>query len=85
MMRRGEDLRVADVIRDRRRTPRDDLTSLLVHAEVDGDRFDDDTLVHETLQLCAEALVPPTVPPAPPELPAPTPEPPAPPISTACA
>jgi len=39
------------VIEDRRATPRDDLTSLLVHAEVDGDRFDDDTLVSETLLI----------------------------------
>src|SRR3954471_10876974 len=33
---------MADVIADRRKEPRDDLTSILVHAEVDGDRFDDD-------------------------------------------
>lgn len=39
------------VIADRRESPRDDLTSVLVHAEVDGDRFDDDTLVHETLLI----------------------------------
>ncbi|HEV3226771.1 MAG TPA: cytochrome P450 [Acidimicrobiales bacterium] len=42
---------MADVIRDRRATPRDDLTSILAHAEVDGDRFDDDTLVSETLLI----------------------------------
>jgi cytochrome P450 family 142 subfamily A polypeptide 1 len=42
---------MADVIADRRQAPRDDLTSILVHAEVDGDRFDDDTLVHETLLI----------------------------------
>src|SRR4051794_17462503 len=42
---------MAGVIADRRSSPRDDLTSLLVHAEVDGDRFDDDTLVHETLLI----------------------------------
>ena len=42
---------MADVIADRRQSPRDDLTSILVHAEVDGDRFDDDTLVHETLLI----------------------------------
>ena len=42
---------MAGVIADRRQTPRDDLTSILVHAEVDGDRFDDDTLVHETLLI----------------------------------
>ena len=42
---------MADVIADRRAQPRDDLTSVLVHAEVDGDRFDDLTLVHETLLI----------------------------------
>ena len=42
---------MGDVIADRRQSPRDDLTSILVHAEVDGDRFDDDTLVHETLLI----------------------------------
>jgi cytochrome P450 family 142 subfamily A polypeptide 1 len=42
---------MAGVIADRRQTPREDLTSILVHAEVDGDRFDDDTLVHETLLI----------------------------------
>ena len=42
---------MAGVIADRRQAPRDDLTSVLVHAEVDGDRFDDDTLVHETLLI----------------------------------
>src|SRR4051812_44249331 len=39
------------VIADRRETPRDDLTSVLVHAEVDGDRFDDGTLISETLLI----------------------------------
>ncbi|MEY2430409.1 MAG: cholest-4-en-3-one 26-monooxygenase [Acidimicrobiaceae bacterium] len=42
---------MAGVIADRRASPRDDLTSILVHAEVDGDRFDDETLVQETLLL----------------------------------
>jgi cytochrome P450 family 142 subfamily A polypeptide 1 len=42
---------MGDVIADRRVSPRDDLTSILVHAEVDGDRFDDLTLVHETLLI----------------------------------
>jgi len=42
---------MSDVIADRRGRPRDDLTSILVHAEVDGDRFDDDTLVSETLLI----------------------------------
>ena len=42
---------MADVIADRRESPADDLTSILVHAEVDGERFDDPTLVHETLLI----------------------------------
>ena len=42
---------MAGVIADRRASPADDLTSILVHAEVDGDRFDDATLVHETLLI----------------------------------
>ena len=42
---------MADVIADRRESPADDLTSILVHAEVDGERFDDATLVHETLLI----------------------------------
>jgi cytochrome P450 family 142 subfamily A polypeptide 1 len=39
------------VIPERRANPTDDLTSILVHAEVDGERFDDATLVHETLLI----------------------------------
>ncbi|HET6954590.1 MAG TPA: cytochrome P450 [Acidimicrobiales bacterium] len=39
------------VIDDRRAEPRDDLMSLLVHAEVDGDRLDHDSLVHESLLI----------------------------------
>jgi len=42
---------MAGVIPNRRANPRDDLTSILVHAEVDGDRFDDATLVSETLLI----------------------------------
>jgi cytochrome P450 family 142 subfamily A polypeptide 1 len=38
-------------IDDRRAAPRDDLFSVLVHAEVDGERLDDDALVFETLLL----------------------------------
>jgi cytochrome P450 family 142 subfamily A polypeptide 1 len=38
-------------IADRRERPTDDLVSVLVHAEVDGDRLDDDELVFETLLL----------------------------------
>lgn len=37
------------VIADRRACPREDLMSVLVHAEVDGDRLDHDSLVHESL------------------------------------
>ena len=32
-------------------SPRDDLMSVLVHAEVDGDRLDHDSLVHESLLI----------------------------------
>jgi cytochrome P450 family 142 subfamily A polypeptide 1 len=42
---------MAGVIPRRRANPTDDLTSILVHAEVDGERFDDATLVHETLLI----------------------------------
>jgi cytochrome P450 family 142 subfamily A polypeptide 1 len=42
---------MADVIADRRAHPADDLTSILVHAEVDGESFDDATLVLETLLI----------------------------------
>jgi cytochrome P450 family 142 subfamily A polypeptide 1 len=42
---------MARVIAKRRASPADDLTSILVHAEVDGERFDDATLVHETLLI----------------------------------
>jgi cytochrome P450 family 142 subfamily A polypeptide 1 len=42
---------MAGVIAKRRSSPADDLTSILVHAEVDGERFDDATLVHETLLI----------------------------------
>jgi len=42
----------AEVIRDRRaRPPADDLMSVLVHAEIDGERLDDDALIHESLLL----------------------------------
>ena len=36
---------------DRRARPRDDLVSLLVHAEVDGQRLDDEALLHENLLI----------------------------------
>ncbi|RAY16285.1 cytochrome P450 [Actinomadura craniellae] len=39
------------VISDRRDRPRDDLISLLVHAEIDGDRLDHDSLVQESLLI----------------------------------
>ncbi|MGI8335576.1 cytochrome P450 [Actinomadura scrupuli] len=38
-------------IEDRRGCPRDDLLSVLVHAEVDGDRLDHDSLVQESLLI----------------------------------
>lgn len=40
-----------EVIADRRANPTDDLMSVLVHAEVEGDRLDDDALVHESLLI----------------------------------
>jgi cytochrome P450 family 142 subfamily A polypeptide 1 len=42
---------IADVIADRRACPRDDLMSVLCHAEVDGDRLDDDEILHESLLI----------------------------------
>ena len=39
------------VITARRRQPTDDLMSVLVHAEVDGDRFDDEEIVIESLLI----------------------------------
>jgi len=41
-----------DVIRDRRtRPPADDLMSVLVHAEIDGERLDDEALIQESLLI----------------------------------
>jgi cytochrome P450 family 142 subfamily A polypeptide 1 len=40
-----------EVIAERRANPTDDLMSVLVHAEVDGDRFSDDALIHESLLI----------------------------------
>ena len=42
---------VLDVMARRQSDPTDDLMSVLVHAEVDGDRLDEDELVHETLLI----------------------------------
>ena len=42
---------ITGVIDDRRGCPRDDLMSILVHAEVDGDALDDDGIIHESLLL----------------------------------
>jgi cholest-4-en-3-one 26-monooxygenase len=39
------------VIADRRENPRDDLISTLVHAEIDGDRLDHNSLVYESLLI----------------------------------
>jgi cytochrome P450 family 142 subfamily A polypeptide 1 len=41
----------SDAIAARRRQATDDLMSVLVHAEVDGDRLTDDELVHESLLI----------------------------------
>jgi cytochrome P450 family 142 subfamily A polypeptide 1 len=40
-----------EVIADRRVNPTDDLMSILVHAEVDGDRLTDDDIVQESLLI----------------------------------
>jgi cytochrome P450 family 142 subfamily A polypeptide 1 len=42
---------IRGVIDDRGRCPRDDLMSVLVHAEIDGDHLDEDALVHESLLI----------------------------------
>ncbi len=42
---------IAGVIEDRRANPRDDLVSVLVHAEIDGDRLSEDALHYETLLI----------------------------------
>ena len=39
------------VVADRRVRPRDDLMSVLVHAEIDGQRLDDEALLHESLLI----------------------------------
>ena len=39
------------VIEERKAEPRDDLMSVLCHAEVDGDQLDHDSLVHESLLI----------------------------------
>ena len=39
------------VVADRRAHPRDDLISVLVHAEIDGERLDDEALLQETLLI----------------------------------
>lgn len=47
----GYTMYATDVIADRKANPREDLMSLLCHAEVDGDRLDDDSLIHESLLI----------------------------------
>src|SRR5262245_54300841 len=39
------------VVGDRRRRPREDLMSLLVHGDVDGEHLDDEALVHESMLI----------------------------------
>ncbi|MBI3782011.1 MAG: cytochrome P450 [Deltaproteobacteria bacterium] len=39
------------VVADRRAQPRDDLMSVLVHANIDGDTLSDDALLHESLLI----------------------------------
>jgi len=41
----------SEVIADRRADPTDDLMSVLVHADVDGERFTDDEIIHESLLI----------------------------------
>ncbi|MET0903321.1 MAG: cytochrome P450 [Acidimicrobiales bacterium] len=41
----------AEVIADRKAAPQDDLMSILVHAEVDGDRLSDDEVLQESLLI----------------------------------
>ena len=40
-----------EVVADRRANPQDDLMSILVHAEVDGDRLSDDEVLQESLLI----------------------------------
>ena len=40
-----------EVVKERRKRPSDDLVSVLVHAEIDGERLDDEALLHETLLI----------------------------------
>jgi cytochrome P450 family 142 subfamily A polypeptide 1 len=40
-----------EAIARRRAEPMDDLMSVLVHAEIDGDRLDDESIIHETLLI----------------------------------
>jgi cytochrome P450 family 142 subfamily A polypeptide 1 len=42
---------VLGTIADRRAHPRDDLISILVHADIDGDRLTDEELIHESLLI----------------------------------
>ena len=44
-------LYATDVIADRRTTPRDDLMSILVQAEVDGDQLTDEEIIQESLLI----------------------------------
>ena len=40
-----------DAIQQRQQNPRDDLLSILVHAEIDGDRLNQEEMIHESLLI----------------------------------
>ncbi len=40
-----------EAIEERRESPRDDLMSVLVHADIDGNRLDDEAIIHESLLI----------------------------------
>jgi cytochrome P450 family 142 subfamily A polypeptide 1 len=42
---------ITEVMEDRKACPRDDLMSILCTAEVDGESFDDDEIIHESLLI----------------------------------
>jgi len=42
---------ITAVVADRRSAPRDDLISVLIHADVDGEKLDESALIHESLLI----------------------------------